>query len=360
MTDTTPARTPQARILYADILRIVATFFIVLIHTSTFEWFDAPVTSLHWVGLNFYDSLSRWAVTAFLMLSGMLFLDPAVNRPTVKIYTKYIPRIACALVFWDILYGCVHLAARPGNPCFTDIVRIPLSLLFSPQIHLWFLYVIIGLYILTPLLRVFTRHAEKKDVIYFLALFLVFGTLLPGVNFIIHQTLHLSLYKHIIIPGFASFIGAFVAGYFFSHYEISKTARRVFYALGIASWCIAFFGTWYFALLHGEPDEYLLGNLRTTTFLIAVAAFLFVRERFKDRVAGPKMQKVISELSACTFGIYLVHPLFLMTYSKMHGDLYFWPVFISVPVAAFVIFALSLAAIFLVRKILPGVSRWIT
>lgn len=86
------------------------------------------------------------------------------------IYNKYIFRIVTALVFWGIVYGIVSLM---GDSAITNykitihqIVHIPEKIIFGPPWFLyWYLYLIIGLYILTPLLRIFVAGCEKKRCI---------------------------------------------------------------------------------------------------------------------------------------------------------------------------------------------------
>jgi surface polysaccharide O-acyltransferase-like enzyme len=275
MTD--PVSQSHSRVLYADILRIAATFAIVILHTATSEWYGTPVHSTYWFGLNFYNTLVRWGVPVFVMLSGAFFLNPELSRPPEKIFKKYIPRIATALLFWGILYGCIQTASSPQSNTM-DYLRAPLNLLFLLPVHLWFLYVIMGLYILTPLLRILTRYANKKDLEYFIVLFIIFGTFLPLLSHYFLKTIHQPLYRNLIIPGFTSFIGYFVAGYYFQHYALKRTTRIIFYFLGILSWILVFAGSTQFSLEKNIPDEYLLGNFRPTTFSMAIAVFLFVKE----------------------------------------------------------------------------------
>ena len=97
------------RLLYADVLRIFAAIAVIILHTSSFDWYSTPVSSYEWKIFNVYDSATRWCVPVFLMLSGMLFLNVEKPMPTSRIYLKYIPRILSALVFWGVFYGIYNL-----------------------------------------------------------------------------------------------------------------------------------------------------------------------------------------------------------------------------------------------------------
>lgn len=75
----------KSRTAYFDYLKIIATFAVVVIHTVAKKWYSAGVESTEWQILNLYDSLSRWAVPIFVMVSGALFLDEK-NRFHINIY----------------------------------------------------------------------------------------------------------------------------------------------------------------------------------------------------------------------------------------------------------------------------------
>ena len=66
------------RLYYLDFLRVVATFFVILIHVSCQNWSN-PLGSFSWQVANFYDGISRFSVPIFVMISGVLFLNTKKN-----------------------------------------------------------------------------------------------------------------------------------------------------------------------------------------------------------------------------------------------------------------------------------------
>ena len=152
----------QNRVVYLDVLRILATFAVITIHVCTQNWNRVPLNSYEWNVFNIYSSFSRWAVPIFVMISGALFLD---NRRTInikKLYTKNILRIITAFIFWSMLYAIIENVVFGKN-------RVNIKLFIRSFIvghyHLWFLPMILGLYILTPILRKIT--SDKKTTEYF-------------------------------------------------------------------------------------------------------------------------------------------------------------------------------------------------
>lgn len=97
--------------------------------------YDADTYSFEWNVFNFYDSIVRWAVLVYVMISGALFLGRDV--PLNKIYGKNILRIFTAFIFWVFVYAvCEYL--EKGN--------LTLKTFMASHFHLWFLRMIIGLY----------------------------------------------------------------------------------------------------------------------------------------------------------------------------------------------------------------------
>ena len=100
------------RIVYADLLRIIATFAVIVLHVSASKWYDTPVKDFNWQIYNLYDSLVRWSVPIFVMLSGMFFLNPEKFIPTSNIIKKYIFRILLAIIVWGLFYQAYEIIGK--------------------------------------------------------------------------------------------------------------------------------------------------------------------------------------------------------------------------------------------------------
>ena len=133
------------RTWYFDALRVIACSIVVLLHQSA-QKFGDDVGSHNWMTFNFYDSLSRWAVPVFVMISGALFLDPARSFVPRVHLRRYLPRIVLSFVFWSAVYAL-------WNYSMDMRLRDVVAGFFSGSVHLWFLYMIGGLYLLVPLLK---------------------------------------------------------------------------------------------------------------------------------------------------------------------------------------------------------------
>lgn len=354
----------QERIVYADLMRILATFAVIMLHTAA-SLFQEPVDGLDWAACNVYDSLVRWSVPVFVMLSGMFFLNPEREIPMQKLYKKNILRLIIALVVWGLFYQLTgdHNLEKANSsflnnlPTWEQTVVIAFARLpFGPAwYHLWFLYMLIGLYILTPLYRIFVKNAEKKDFVYLLILFAVFGIIVPQISKVtehINPVLKINFRMSELI----NYSGYFFAGYFFSKYEISKKITKLIYIGGFLSYIFTIVGTHFLSAKVGHGTEFLYSNLMPTTMLEAFAIFLALKS-LKTKEFSDRQYKVISQLSASTFGIYLIHAFLLKLFSDWGFTSNFINPIIAIPIKAISVFVVSFVIIFLLRKI-PG-SKYI-
>ena len=133
------------RVVYFDYLRILATLAIVALHTCGKA--NVEIASTNWNVLNIYDSLTRWGVPVFVMISGALFLGKDI--PMQKLLKKNILRIITAFLFWSLLYTMWKIQISEHSSSLRDV----LLTFFKGHYHMWFLYMIVCLYLIVPLLN---------------------------------------------------------------------------------------------------------------------------------------------------------------------------------------------------------------
>lgn len=157
------------RIVYLDILKIVAIFAVVMIHITGAQFGNYSTDSLEWAGINFIDSASRWAVPIFVMVSGALFLDPNRKVSIHKLYTKNIFRIIIAFLFWSVVFALYKAVKSDFSLGIVEFVKT----ILLGEYHMWFMYMLAGLYALVPLLRPIATN--KKLLTYAVAVCFFFN-----------------------------------------------------------------------------------------------------------------------------------------------------------------------------------------
>lgn len=160
----------QNRIEYLDILRIVATIAVIMIHVAASRWYFGDINSFDWIVIVTYDGIVRWAVPIFVMISGVLFLEKE-NIGITQLYRKYIFKIVIVFIIWSAIY-LLDSVMRDNLNSKECIVKF-----FRGEFHMWYLHMIVGLYMLVPLLKEIVRNMTLTK--YFLALTLVFTFVLP-------------------------------------------------------------------------------------------------------------------------------------------------------------------------------------
>lgn len=162
------------RIWYWDILRISAMVFLVIRHSATATFEFVPTLGTDWWVSNIYGSLSAWMVPVFMMISGASFLNPKRNITIDKIYKKNVFRMLCAFSFWSVFYAVYNTVSGQ------DLKDSFLEMFFQGHFHLWFIPMIIGMYIITPLLR--TVANNQKAVIMITAVTAITGVIIPSLQ----------------------------------------------------------------------------------------------------------------------------------------------------------------------------------
>ena len=206
------------RFIYFDVLKIIATFAVVMLHVSAQHWFYVKLKTPEWRAFNLYDGSVRFPVPLFVMISGALFLS--ADRPIKQIFGKYILRIVTAFLFWSVLYAAVSYFR--GTPLIDAIKEA-----IKGHYHLWYLYMIAGLYLIVPLLRPIVQN--RKLLLYFLILSFLVGIVVPQTVAILNvfrpntaafmQSVWDQTYLY--LPFGYSFY--FVLGYWLDRIEITKS-----------------------------------------------------------------------------------------------------------------------------------------
>jgi surface polysaccharide O-acyltransferase-like enzyme len=240
------------------------------------------------------------------MLSGALLLDPENNEQTVTFLRKRFKRIVIPLLFWSCLYF-LWLALR-GHPITTKfIIRRFLS--EGPYYHLYFLYLILGLYIITPILKTYLRSASSKNLSYFLLICFSLGTLNGTFNFFNDS----DNYSSFGLVRFIPFIGYYVAGFHLRHFTLPRNYRKGIMVVLVFCILTISLGSWFLIEKFGISSRgyYLHTYLCLPEIVMSVSIYLFVLAIYENKQIGEMADNdtIFYRLAPVSFGTYLLHPL---------------------------------------------------
>nr|WP_312578712.1 acyltransferase family protein [Sedimentibacter sp.] len=346
----------EERIVYADILKIFATFSVILLHVSASKWSLVNIETFEWKVFNFYDSLVRFGVPIFVMLSGMFFLKEDKNISYKKIYSKYILRIFTAFLFWSTFYS-IYINFTNYDEFNSEFANKLISDIIEGRYHLWFLFMITGLYIITPILRKVVSN-DRGTTEYFLILWFIFTVILPFVIKISNiADLDIFINKfniHLII----GYVGYFVGGYYMNTFTINKKARKIIYFLGILGIASTVVFTDLISMREGKANAILYGYFSPNVMITSVAVFTFFKYEVSKIRFSKSSLKIINTINSCTFGIYLVHDFFIIVLTeKGITTMLFNPIFL-IPIIVLLIFILSFIVSYIISKI-PILNKYI-
>ena len=351
------------RLVYADLMRVAAMLAVIVIHVSA-GWLESlPVGTADWHALNLWDSLTRWAVPVFVMCSGMFLMDPKKSLSLPTLFFRYFLRMVTALFFWGVAY---HLLYDLLNGVLT-LKSLPRALyavvLGSTETHLWFLTMMMGLYLLTPILRALLRGASRGDLHWFFLLYAFFMLFLPlflrlrGSQTAAYYADRFYLNFTLAFPPLA-YVGYFVAGYYLKTYTLGRIAEGLIYLLGIAGAVSTAVGTTLLSTRSGGLDTTLYSYLTPNVAAMAVAVFVLFRYLLGVSDERSRKQRV-SAMADCGFGVYLSHVIFLILLRWYGLAIPPIPAAVAVPLLTLVIFIPSYALSWLLHK-LPVVGRYLT
>lgn len=331
MTDT------EDRIVFLDWLRIIACFMVMVVHAcEAFYFNDAGETCFRSLSdarwACWTDAPCRAAVPLFVMASSFLLFP--LKRTTGDFFRRRLVRVFIPFAVWAVVY-VVRMKLDWG--------RLAFNFPFEAG-HLWFVPMLIGLYLLMPLLSPWAEKVSKKELQGWILLWL-FTTLFPFVRKLwgvfygnpstcwghpfgvpIDQTPFLwgecgwnSFGMFYYVSGF---FGYLLLGYYFRRFLPQLSWRKTL-AWAVPIWAIGYAivgGFFYFRIPFDgtfpltRPYD-LAVELETSwefcsigLVMTVVAYFLVIR---KFTVAGTFYRKVVRPLSEASYGTYLMHMLIL-------------------------------------------------
>ena len=345
----------KPRKLHYDILRVLAAFSVVMLHSAAQFWYELDIRSTEWIIANSYDALFRFGVPVFVMISGAIFLDQTYEVDVKRLYKHNILKLVVFYVMWSVMYRLFDI--RNWDLKEAGIKAVLREFLMG-RYHLWFIPMIAGIYVLIPVLKTWIENAKKKNIEYFLVLFFVFQIVSETI-----RALTVSDEIHYILDLFnvemvCSYIGYFVLGYYLAHIGMGPKLKKILYIMVLPSAVANIVLGFLLAFRANEPVGLIYDCYGVFTFIIAVALFIFVCDKGKNSGVNLKGEKVWKELSADMMGVYVMH-VGIMEFTKEIG-LHSMMVsnVIGIPLYAIACFTVCALVAAVIRRI-PFVGRFL-
>lgn len=336
------------RLLWVDITRLIAITSVVAIHVEDyFIFYWSKISLIDWWASNIYNGFIRFSVPLFIILSGYLLLDKQEDDQIF--FSKRFNKVVIPLISWSMIYWIFK-----NNYSVHSIFTVEfVQRLLSDKIffHLYFLYIIVGLYLITPLLRRVLKHASMYDIQYFLILWFFFS-LISQITVLIGYNIGIP------VDGATGNIGLYILGFAIKKTQITDKMKYLSIVLIAVSIITTIIGTYILTKNSGHYNE-SFSNLSLTSAIYATCLFILIREAFGRILLADKWSKygnVISTIGGATMGIYLIHPLLLYYVHKGILGIHLLSTnvlspIISVPLVTFLLIVSSLMIVMILQKI---------
>jgi surface polysaccharide O-acyltransferase-like enzyme len=329
---------------YLNILRVLSTFAVIMIHVFApiNSYFSNSLTETESYICIIFRHLWQWCVPIFVMITGVLFLNPEKEITLEKIIKKYFLRIVSAIILFGIPYCFLEILF--DSKISFNINQIGIAVLNAVQgkswDHMWYLYMVAGLYLCIPIIKIFVINASKDVIKYTLIVLFIFTSIIPSFE-------NIMPYKFgIYIPINSVYIFYLILGYYIHYNKITINNGILWSLMG----CYIF----YVILMPLNKSFIDLsdgGRLKLTGYnspiVVMVTSVIFLLFHKNN-----KYNKLIEKISVICFGIYLIHPLFinfLYKYIKFSPEKY--PLVIVIVITVLVTLILSMGFSYIARKI---------
>lgn len=285
----------KKRKLDIDILKVSSMLMIILMHVmgntiNTFGIGGRPAFIY-----NIIINICFIAIPIFVMVSGANFLNKDISIK--DLFRKYILKILLALVVFGFFYSALEIVFETRffgiKDIFTCFKNILTGNLWA---HMWYLYLVVGLYLITPVLRTITK--EKNGILeYFLIILFLFTMLIPEITML--TKINIAFYTLIS----SVYLFYYLYGFYIYYHKVSSLYEYLSYFLGILSFILI--------IIFSSKNIYLeyISYTSILVFLLANAIMIFVCS-FNNKKEG-LFTKMIHSLAKCSFGIYLTHQIYI-------------------------------------------------
>lgn len=321
-----------------DLLRIISSFMVVLLHTAAMG--PLLVNEKGFMQTAVINSITRFCVPVFVMISGYFMLE---KEKVPSFYVKRAVKLIFTMVCWSVLYLIKYTVTGVLSP---DSIKTVLIYLFTEPVHLWYFYMLSALLLFTPFIQTFCKNADKKMYIYTLTLMFVAGCILtPLLNSRVGSFVDLITGK-MKIGTLMAFPMYYMFGYFIKRFGLKRKYAVLSLLIGLL---LTVAGLVLMSFKKGFLDERLISFYAPNVAIFAMGMFaLFCN--FDTEKAAP-----VKYVAPLTGGIYGIHMIFL---SSVYEKTDFINVAgVRIILSAVITFIVSGTVIFIFKTLKKGIHK---
>lgn len=321
--DAGTAATPPSRLAYIGYLRVLAILGVVAIHVAGLTVIRPALshTTVWWVA-EALNQCTRWAVPMFVMVSGALVLRPSgMEVPLGRYYRKRLGRIVPALVAWHVVYIVFELAIGQHLTVKSVIVGVLLGRTYTA---LYFFWLILGLYVVAPLLWRMIAGRPDREQAWIAGGFLVAALCWASLNSVLAALgVHGTAGIFTVLTYWVPYVGYFMLGPVLAKVAMSARVGAIATVVLVASLGVTYWQAVQPTVTHRLDVLSPIGYFGWFIAAATISLFLAARWWFAEGSvwARAPLGPFIAAMGGLTLGVFALHLIVLygLQHRPFHG-----------------------------------------
>lgn len=325
-----------------EIMRIIAIIFVVILHVTNRYLIKAiNINTIDNFFFIFVNSITRVSVPLFFMISGIVNISKHYDNN--KYFSK-IMRMIIILIIWTLIYYFLG-NYKPINLFHSFFAYI--------KPHLWYMYALIGLYIVNPFITKMIKNLNESEK----KLFIILWLLLSGIYYLFKVIMGLfGINTNVThpIPIFSAtyYLGYYVIGYLiYNNYKIiTKYDNKLAIFIAITCVVVNTLLTYITSIYNNSYYQGFFGYSNILIMLPSIVLLIICLRYIED-----KDYNIVKYICPYVFGIYLSHILVLEYLMK---NIQISNVMLECIIYIVITFIISYVLTYLIKKI-PYINKYI-
>lgn len=320
----------KERIVFLDWIRVVACLMVMTVHACECIYsddysFSFPSEQAKYAVLFFQSFVRPTAVPLFLMASAFLLVP--IKTGTLEFFRKRFVRVLVPLLVFLPIYAVLPTlwGAQSWSDAGRELAHCYINFPVSGS-HLWYIYMLLGIYLIMPVLSPWLDKVSRKEELAFIAVWFFTSTF-----YRLRQLLGGDIFGEcwwnpnatfFYVSGFAGYV--VLAHYIRTRLDWSRS--RIFgicIPLLAAMYLICFFSANYYSTRATTPAvmEQDWQNLTAVAVLMSFALFMLFstirpgNTRFRNALYS----RIVLPISKASYGMYLMHMLILPHFYHLYA-----------------------------------------
>lgn len=299
---TAPLAGGEGHIAAFDALRVMAMVSVIFMHSAADRLRGA--VDVEWALLNVFTSFAFTALPLFLMMSGYLLLSDTKTASVSLLLKKRLPRLVLPLACWSII-AALRILSEMEAPSLWEFCKLLVRSFHEPlAVHFWYMYVIIALYLISPILYAAIHNLSYEGHIYVLVLIGII-TLQAAVMALLPERFDALVDFDAVakLKIYSGHLATFLLGYYLGSLK-RRIPDYILLFCGVILWFVIIFGTRILMLTTGEYCTTFQNQSAGFEVMFAACLFLLFRQNIKREV---RVLPVVS----LSLSVYLMHNILI-------------------------------------------------